>query len=127
MNMTPMIDIVFLLIIFFMVVTQVSKTNKKQLDLPNNLEGTSDQQPSKVIINIDADGSIEIAGRPRTLTQVGSIVADEIVAAGQDVMKVPVVIRADRSGSSETVNRVVNLLSRDLEMKKITINVQTGQ
>lgn len=127
MNMTPMIDIVFLLIIFFMTVTQVSKMNKKQLDLPNDLEGIQDQQPAKIIINVDSDGAIEVAGQPRTLPELHAIVTEEVVAAGQDVMKVSVVIRADRNGSSEAVNRIVNLLARDLDMKKIAINVQTGQ
>ena len=34
MNMTPMIDVVFLLLIFFMTVSQVSQINRERLRLP---------------------------------------------------------------------------------------------
>ena len=41
MNMTPMIDVTFLLLIFFMTVSQVSAVNKEQLELPQ-LKGSED-------------------------------------------------------------------------------------
>ena len=45
MNMTPMIDVTFLLLIFFMTVSQVSKLNREQLELPRQ-QGTEEQQPT---------------------------------------------------------------------------------
>ena len=43
--MTPMIDVTFLLLIFFMTVSQVSKLNREQLELPRQ-QGTEEQQPT---------------------------------------------------------------------------------
>lgn len=53
-NLTPMIDVVFLLIIFFMLVAQISRTRRVELDLPELREAqageaTRDQQ---MIINV---------------------------------------------------------------------------
>ena len=48
MNMTPMIDIVFLLIIFFMTVNQVTEVSKERLSLPQ-VKGGEDQRGGKRI------------------------------------------------------------------------------
>ena len=54
-NMTPMIDIVFLLIIFFMTVSQVTEVNREQLSLPKQ-PGAEDQKPAILTANFRADG-----------------------------------------------------------------------
>ena len=78
MNMTPMIDIVFLLIIFFMTVTQVSRINRERLDLPKQ-PGADDQKPSMVTINVDQAGEILVAGTQYPLADLIAFVADELV------------------------------------------------
>ena len=60
LNLTPMIDIVFLLIIFFMVSTKVSEMERKiALDVPriSNTEALS-PAPRKRVVNILRDGRI---------------------------------------------------------------------
>ena len=55
LNMTPMIDVVFNLIIFFMIVTDMSQKELEQLVLPMStqaVEDTGDEQERRVIINI---------------------------------------------------------------------------
>ena len=54
-SMTPMIDIVFLLIIFFMTVSQITYVNDEPLELPQ-LAGTDDQETSTFTINITSEG-----------------------------------------------------------------------
>ena len=66
MDMTPMIDIVFLLLIFFMTVSQVSEINKIQLSLPK-LEGSDDQRPAAELI-VDRTLSAEILEAPAART-----------------------------------------------------------
>ena len=68
-NMTPMIDVVFLLIIFFMTVTQVSEINKEQLELPQQ-EGSTDQLNSNVTINVDREGQVIISGNRVTVPEM---------------------------------------------------------
>ena len=60
LNLTPMIDIVFLLIIFFMVSTKVSEMERKiALDVPriSNTEALT-PAPRKRVVNILQDGRI---------------------------------------------------------------------
>ena len=71
LNMTPMIDVVFNLIIFFMIVTDMTQKELEQLTLPKSseaVEDTGDETERRVIINIvkknpetfDQDKEVEI-------------------------------------------------------------------
>lgn len=66
MNMTPMIDVVFLLIIFFLVSSHLARRETRlQLALPTAATGasTNDDSP-RVTINLKQDGSLLIGGEP---------------------------------------------------------------
>ena len=123
--MTPMIDVVFLLIIFFMTVSQVSEANREQVDLPK-LKGSRDQSPKTLTINVTADQQIVISGNPVSLAQVIDIARGEISGAGNNPDMVSVVLRADQNGKSETVNDIVDAMSR-LQVKRIRFAVQVPQ
>src|SRR5690349_11013395 len=73
MNMTPMIDIVFNLVQFFMLTLDLSHKELAVLDLPRANSGREDKDPStdknakpeeksRFIINIQADGSLYFKG-----------------------------------------------------------------
>ncbi len=59
MNMTPMIDVVFLLIIFFMIVTDLTQKEIEDLVLPKADMATKDENPpeKRMIINITRPGN----------------------------------------------------------------------
>ncbi|HIG10726.1 MAG: biopolymer transporter ExbD [bacterium] len=61
MDMTPMIDVVFLLIIFFMVITDMTQADLEDLKLPVAQNATADKpnpDEFRPIVNIKIDGSI---------------------------------------------------------------------
>ena len=63
MNMTPMIDVVFLLIIFFMIITDMTQQDLEELELPMAKYAVEDKPPPdqwRPIINIQYDGKIII-------------------------------------------------------------------
>jgi len=60
MSMTPMIDIVFLLIFFFMVVTDMSNMEIESVALPFALEAEPDGTGKRFIVNITDRGKIRI-------------------------------------------------------------------
>ncbi len=65
-NMTPMIDIVFLLIIFFLVSSHLAKQEVQlELDLPTADSGSEnlDESSARLTINVLLDGSLMLAGR----------------------------------------------------------------
>lgn len=63
MNMTPMIDVVFLLIIFFMIITDLTQQDLEELQLPVARSATPDKpNPDewRPILNIPYDGRIVV-------------------------------------------------------------------
>jgi biopolymer transport protein ExbD len=63
MNMTPMIDVVFLLIIFFMIITDLTQQDLEDIKLPVAYECVTDKPDPKVtrpILNINHKGEIVV-------------------------------------------------------------------
>ncbi|MEO8493810.1 MAG: biopolymer transporter ExbD [Planctomycetota bacterium] len=125
MDMTPMIDIVFLLIIFFMTVTQVSKLNNEPVELPK-LKGTEDQKPSVLTINVNELGDIIVSGRTFPIGELVSLINRELRRVGDDPNLLGIVIRADQRGTSAGVNSVVSALN-NLQIKRVRIAVEVPQ
>jgi len=125
MNMTPMIDITFLLIIFFMTVTQVSEINKEQLNLPE-LEGSDDQLESNITINVDQTGQVIVSGNKVTVPELIYMVGQEMKRVGNDPNQLKIVIRADERGISKTVNEIVTAMA-GFQISRVRIAVQVPE
>jgi biopolymer transport protein ExbD len=108
-NMTPMIDVTFLLLIFFMTVNQVSRANKEQLELAQ-LKGSQDQSEAALTINIDAAGQVIVSANPVSLPELATILGQEVQKTGGNTNQLKVTLRADRRGTCHTLNRVVAML-----------------
>jgi biopolymer transport protein ExbD len=66
MDMTPMIDVVFLLIIFFMVITDMTQQDLEELQLPVATNAVADKPAPdefRPVVNIKVDGSIWVKRR----------------------------------------------------------------
>ena len=126
MDMTPMIDITFQLMIFFMACSQISKVNNESLDLPK-LEGSVDQQETTTLtVNVDAAGEIKVSGRPLSIAELIAEVGQELIAADNEPTRIKVVLRADRNGTSRTVNEVVTALAK-LGITQVRIGVEASE
>jgi biopolymer transport protein ExbD len=68
LNLAPMIDVVFLLLVFFMVASTFSETETEiPVDLPAAETGEeSETEDDELIITLDADGGITMNGRSYT-------------------------------------------------------------
>ena len=65
-NMTPMIDVVFLLIIFFLVSSHLAKQESQlPIPLPDAESGREATQsmPARVTVNVLSNGGIQVAGK----------------------------------------------------------------
>jgi biopolymer transport protein ExbD len=125
MNMTPMIDIVFLLIIFFMTVSQVSEVNSERLELPE-LTGAEEQKRTSLIINVDQQGQVIVSGNAITMGELLAYVSRELAGVGDDPSRLHVVIRGDERGTSATVNEIVRSLAR-LQISRVRLAVEVPQ
>ncbi len=111
-DMTPMVDIAFLLLIFYMATTQFKPPEARAVELPQS--HSQIQLPDKDIINITVSkydsiyvdyvekGTVNIDGRDvmstvrKVITTSSSRVAEQINRARAKNIKALIVIKADR-------------------------------
>jgi len=96
-NTTPMIDVVFLLIIFFLVSSHLQKQETQQeLNLPiaSSADNDLDQETPRVTINVLENGDLLVSGRPLTSKQLVPLLNSVRDEKGEDV---EVRIRSSRS------------------------------
>ncbi len=111
-DITAMIDVVFLLIIFFMTTAQVARLTHTEIDLPQE-KGEQQAIPdeSGLVINITGRGEIVVAGRTVGLTELEGIVRGELRKQPQrPAQELKLLLRADRAAAAAHLNRVVRLL-----------------
>ena len=110
LNMTSMIDIVFLLIIFFMIVSQISETNKEQIELPQ-LSAELEQQPAKMTVNINTDSDLVVSGELIGINQLQALISQELAAVDGNTNRLFVTLRVDRNAMSDRANEVMRILN----------------
>ncbi len=91
MEITPLIDCVFLLLIFFMVTTVFKQPYSLQVELP---EATQAQvvEEKKLVASITADGSMEINRHPVTLANLEQVLQRE----KEGTRSLTLVVRTDK-------------------------------
>ena len=97
LNLTPLIDIVFLLVIFFLVASHAARTESTEpVDLPTIGEAEDDriEVPRRVVVTVTADQSLHVGGRIVTLEQVTGLLNEAGSEAGTGNYEVR--IRGDR-------------------------------
>lgn len=95
-NLTSLIDVVFLLLIFFMVSTTFEQQSALSVDLPeaSTVESTSDI-PERLEFVIDREGRMYLNDQALVNSDESTIRASFIEVAG-DERGLPIVLRADR-------------------------------
>jgi biopolymer transport protein ExbD len=106
LNLTSMIDVVFLLIIFFMVGTKFADMERKiDLQVPKVSDrGALSAAPEKKIVNVYRDGQVTLDREPVTLDQL----THSLSAARQQYSDLGVLIRGDGEGQFQRVADVLN-------------------
>lgn len=110
-DMTPMIDVVFLLIIFFMYTSHFAQTAHTPIDLPEE-EGEREQAtPATLTLDVDAEGRYSIMGRSVEFNQIAARLNATIAETGAQPGEVDLLIRADRNVPAAYINRLASELS----------------
>lgn len=108
-EITPMIDVVFLLIIFFMTTAQFARITRAELELP--LEPGEQRQSEEAgwVINITRDGRIIVNDVTTELPQLMSMLQNEMSRVGGPA-GLKLILRADRQASTSRLNEVIKEL-----------------
>ena len=125
MNVTPMIDVVFLLIIFFMVITDMSQKDLEDLSLPVAMSATPDRPTDRPrpVLNISLDGTVRVRGKvvysPEWPAHRGGMrdleafLADQaarmetVVENGVELPADPILVRADQNAPFKIVQEIM--------------------
>lgn len=111
-NLTPLIDVVFLLLIFFMVSTTFTKEQHLQLDLPEAITGEADSQPDSLEIVIAADGSYSVDGQQLVNRKLRTLHSALKKVSTEKDTDTPLVITADARTPHESVVSAMDIASQ---------------
>ena len=111
LSLTPLIDVVFLLLIFFLVTSEF-EDEERRLDivLPSATSAVPMIGKSReIVIDIDSEGKVYLGGRPTTIHDLQPLLEK---AVAENPTNQTVVIRADRSSTFQPVVSVMDVCNR---------------
>ena len=110
LNLTPLIDIVFLLLIFFMVTTSFSRETRVLVSLPE-ASGSAENAAESIEVLVDRVGGYSINGRRLVDVEVDSLVRGLELESGGDV-SLTVVLVADAEVQHQSVVSAMEAIGR---------------
>ena len=134
-NMTPMIDVVFMLIIFFMLVSTFASVENVEMDLPDpyKSQAAKVKLTDRVVINcLPASPSSPGSGAVYSIgpMRVGSleVLSGRLAAAKAATPGLQVVLRADRRLPYSSVRNVMEVVARNrIEVMNIVAHAGEGE
>jgi len=133
LDMTPMIDVTFLLLIFFMVITDLTQKDLAVLTLPIAYMAEEDKdndEDDRIILNVDKHGGLLWKSKLRTLGEIKSILSDqkklyvkkmarkgksalEDIGSGRKASKLYVLLRADKDTPWQHVQWLMTVMAQE--------------
>jgi len=107
LDLTPIIDMVFMLLIFFLVATTFQKLEREaKIALPQTIASEPISTAMReIVINVDADGQIRVAGKALSEEQLTSMLKTAVAANPQQKVS----IRGDRTTAYANVARALDV------------------
>lgn len=111
LSLTPLIDVVFLLLIFFLVTSEF-EDEERRLDivLPSATSAVPmTSKPREVVVDIDSEGKIYMRGKVTPMKELEELLK---AAVANNPTNQSVVIRADQAASFQPVVNVMDVCNR---------------
>ncbi len=122
-NLTPLIDVVFLLLIFFMVTTTFTKETRLTVDLPEAQGVAQEQEQEQLEITISADGKYAINGKALVNSRPEVLKAALVELSGGD-SSMPLVITADAVTPHQSVVTAMDVAG---QLRFLHLSITTQQ
>ena len=119
LNLTPLIDVVFLLLIFFMVSTTFQKESEISLQLPRASDAPTNTATDRVEVVINAAGTFYVNDQELVQSDVATLQNALYEVSGGD-RDVPLSIRADAQTPHQSVVTAMDAAAR-LGMLRMSI------
>lgn len=123
-NLTPLIDVILTLIIFFMVSTRFNRDTQMQVNLPEAGASTAEAvtQTELIEISIDAAGNFFVNAKPLVNGQLATLKA-AVQEVSQGNSELPMVISADGKAPYQAVATAMDAAGQ-LGFHKLTMAAQ---
>jgi biopolymer transport protein ExbD len=108
-EMAPMIDMVFLLLVFFMMASQMSQRQNIKMNIPEATKAVvPKERPDRWVVNINKDGEIFEGESQITLKQLSVRVEEQV----KNNPKTKVYLRADMDTKHKEVKKVMTAMAK---------------
>ena len=118
LNMTPLIDCVFLLLIFFMVTTVFKNPAQLQMVLPE-VQNPLDLDKRQLQCELDADGNIALNGKITSFDSFDAFLITEKQKTGNNML----LIKADVGTKHKNVLRLMKI-AKEVQIETIAMAVE---
>ncbi len=119
LDLTPLIDVVFLLLIFFMVSTVfVDFTRRMDISLPESKSSVLDERSKKFEIEMTRDKQIFLNGEKQTFASI-----EKLLSASSDNEKKVAIIKADKELPYGQVIKLMGIL-QGADVRNISVAVK---
>jgi biopolymer transport protein TolR len=135
-NATPLIDVIFTLTMFYMLIAKFSSAEQVPMQLPKPADSRAQipNMPDRVVVNCRLAGASDGADRivlysigPNNPESLGAI-AERLALMKQQAPGLKVVIRADRRLAYEDVRVVMRLIAENgIELLNVVAHISEGR
>jgi len=125
LNITPLIDVVFLLLIFFMVSTTFDHESEVNITLPKASKEIAQAKPDAINVAIDSESRIFINKKELVNSQISTI-KEALYDISADLEDAPIIISADEETPYQVVIRTMDA-ARQLGLIKITFATRINE
>ena len=120
-NLTPMLDVVFILLIFFIVTAQFIR--EPGVDIRRTeVDNLSKQNPLGILIAVDEDSEVWMNKEQLTMQEVGF----KIREAREDNPKGKLVVQADQNADAGTLIELIEIINKEDGLTQVPISVTGG-
>ena len=124
-NITPLIDIVFLLLIFLMLTTTLDKNLRIQVNLPEGSGNSIESSPFYVELGVTQAGDYSVNGKYLFNNNEKALIRELTNESGGD-MAAPLVLYADGQASHQAVVTLMSIIE-DAVFKNLQLAIQVNE
>ena len=119
-NIAPLVDVVFLLVIFFAVSTTFLETAGLKLELPAS-SSSAERESESLTVQLTADGQLALEGELMEASALRERLADALEASERKI----VILRADTHTEHGEVVKVMDLI-REAGAEGLTVDARAA-
>lgn len=124
-NITPLIDVVFLLLIFFMVTTTFNRETRLLVNLPEANAEAAESTPTQIEITVSREGSYAINGRVLVNNRLETLMRGLELESNGD-RNLPILLIADADATHQSVVTAMDGIGQS-GFTRLNIATQRGE